>query len=217
MDFDFTSDINKNYQEAMNYKSIDRLMVQVGWAHLAAIIVLAVLASVIKIADYYPSPLAWRVISQPEAIGAILIALVATLALALLRGRLENHYAWRIFVILILNIYSYLLVFLSGGSIEMHFHFFIVLIAISLYYDWRLAWVSLVSVALHHGILNYVAPTWVYFYGRNDVAVVAHAIPVLVAVILITILCQNNRAAVVSLMLTQKQKGTEEFLRKTKG
>src|SRR3989338_6074178 len=69
----------------------------------------------------------------------------------------------------------------------------------SIFWGWRLGWIMLVLVGLHHGILNYVAPTWVYFYGRNDFAVVAHALPVLVAVIFTTILAENNRKSILEL------------------
>jgi methyl-accepting chemotaxis protein len=65
-------------------------------------------------------------------------------------------------------------VLISGGSIEMHFHFFMIMAVLVVYSDWRLGWLVLVLTALHHVILNYVRPDWVYFYGRNDFAIVAH-------------------------------------------
>jgi ABC-type multidrug transport system fused ATPase/permease subunit len=116
-----------------------------------------------------------------------------------MRGRISNHYVWRILITFALTIYSYLFVFISGGSIEMHFHFFMIVALLIVYADWRLGWILLVLTGLHHVILNYFEPGWVYFYGRNDFAVVSHAVPVLVAVIFTTILTQNSRRVLVAL------------------
>src|SRR3989344_3536492 len=57
----------------------------------------------------------------------------------------------------------------------------------------------LVLVALHHCILNNTAANWEYFYGRNDFAVVSHALPVLMQVIFTTVLCVNQRKSVQAL------------------
>ncbi len=193
---DFLSDINKDYAAAMNYDSADRFIVAVLWWHLAFFAALAFTNSVLQLARYFPSPFAYRVISLPEAAGAMLIALAATLSSAWLRGKLKNHYAWRINATLNLTAYSYLFVFISGGSIEMHFHFFIIMALLVVYADWRLGWIVLVLTALHHGVLNYVEPQWVYFYGENDVSVIAHALPVLGTAIFTTRLCQNHRKSI---------------------
>jgi|CXWL01.1.fsa_nt_gi GAF domain-containing protein len=193
---DFLSDINKDYAAAMNYGSADRFIVAVLWWHLAFFAALAFTNSVLQLARHFPSPFAYRVISLPEAAGAMLIALAATLSSAWLRGKLKNHYAWRINTTLNLTAYSYLFVFISGGSIEMHFHFFIIMALLVVYADWRLGWIVLVLTALHHGILNYVEPQWVYFYGENDVSVIAHALPVLGTAIFTTRLCQNHRKSI---------------------
>src|SRR5579859_4628677 len=112
-----------------------------------------------------------------------MIAFLAAGVPTVLWGRLSNHYVWRLIMSAALTVYSYLFVFMSGGSIEMHFHFFMVMALITVYSDWRLGWLVFVLTVLHHGILNYVAPTWVYSYGRNDIAVVAHALPVLATAI----------------------------------
>ena len=146
----------------------------------------------------------WRFPLTTAAVG---LALVAAIIPALLIGRIHNHYVWRIVVTVALVIYSYLFVFISGGSIEMHFHFFIVASLLVIYSDWRLGWILLVLTGLHHGILNYVEPGWVYYYGRNDFSVVAHAIPVLAAVIFTTYLCRNGRNTV--LALKDSKKGLE--------
>lgn len=199
MALDFTTDINRDYTEAMDYPRTDRLMVKILWWHLGFFTVTALLNSVFRVADKYPSPLSWRVISLQEAAIALAIAAAATIIPYLLRGKLKNHYAWRMLVTTCLTIFSYLFVFISGGSIEMHFHFFMMISLLIIYADWRLGWILLVLTGLHHGILNYLQPGWVYFYGRNDFAVIAHALPVLAAVIFTTIITYNSRNVLVGL------------------
>jgi PAS domain S-box-containing protein len=194
---DFHSDINREYAHAMNYGDVDRFIVKILWWHLAATVMLGVANSVFQLAAFYPSPFAWRVISPTEAAGALGVGLAAALLPTIGRRVLTNHYAWRVLVSGALTTYSYLFVFLSGGSIEMHFHFFMVLALLVVYYDWRLGWIVLGLTALHHGVLNYIAPHWVYFYGRNDLAVVAHALPVTATALFTSLLCRNNRRALV--------------------
>jgi hypothetical protein len=179
MNLDFTSDINKEYAAAMNYGGVDRFMVAILWWHFGAITLLTFTNSFLKLASYFPSPFAWRVIGLREALGAILVGWSAALIPALLRGKIRDHYVWRVLVTVALTTYSYLFVFVSGGSIEMHFHFFMIMALLVIYSDWRLGWIVLVLTALHHVILNYLQPQWVYFYGRNDFSVVAHIIPVM--------------------------------------
>lgn len=101
--------------------------------------------------------------------------------------------SWRVLVSLTITVFSYLFVFVSGGAIEMHFIFFVIIAMMAVYSDWRLGWIMLAAVGLHHLVLNYLAPSWVYYYGRNDIAVIAHAVPVLVIVGFTSILCRNNR------------------------
>jgi PAS domain S-box-containing protein len=84
----------------------------------------------------------------------------------------------------------------------MHFHFFIVMALLVIYSDWRLGWLVLVLTSLHHTILNYVQPTWVYSYGRNDLSIIAHGVPVLVMAIFTTRLCETQRSAVEALAKT---------------
>ena len=208
MRIDFISDINKGYESALRYEATDRFILRVLWGHFVAFTLLAFANSVIKLASFYPSPLAWRVVTIPEAIATVLIALAVTLIPAFLAGTIQNHYLWRIFVAAALSVYSYLLVFISGGSIEMHFHFFIVILLLVVFADWRLGWIVAVLTVLHHTILNYVEPGWVYFYGRNDFSVIAHSVPVLVAVIFATVLCETARQSIVS--LKEAQKGLED-------
>ncbi len=204
MKIDFINDINKGFEAALGYSEVDNFMMKVLWWHLGVFTALAAANAFLKVAEFYPNPFAWRVITQTEAVVAVLLALAATLIPALVRGRIKNHYLWRIVVTVAFLIYSYLLVFISGGAIEMHFHFFIVAALIVMYADWRLGWILLVLTGLHHGILNYVEPGWVYFYGRNDFSVISHAIPVLVAVIFTTKLCEVIRGGVMALDLTNR-------------
>ncbi|MEK7546892.1 MAG: PAS domain S-box protein [Patescibacteria group bacterium] len=199
MNIDFITDINKGLEDSLNYKKVDNFIVKILWWHLGVFALVAFLNAVVKLASFYPSPLAWRVISIPEAIVTVLIAAMATLITTLLKGNIQNHYLWRIVVTVAIVIYSYLFVFISGGSIEMHFHFFIVAALLIIFADWRLGWILLVLTALHHGILNYIQPGWVYYYGRNDLSVIAHALPVLAAVIFTTIISINSRETVFNL------------------
>ena len=204
MRLDFHSDINREYARAMNYDAVDRFIVKILWWHLAATVMLGVVNSVFQLAAFYPSPFAWRVIGPTEAAGALGVGLAAALLPTIGRRVITDHYVWRVLVSGALTTYSYLFVFLSGGSIEMHFHFFMVLALLVVYYDWRLGWIVLGLTALHHGVLNYLAPHWVYFYGRNDLAVVAHALPVTATAVFTSLLCRNNRRALVVLEDTRQ-------------
>src|SRR5712671_5903776 len=62
MNLDFRSDINKEYAAAMNYGGVDRFIVTILWWHFGAIILLTVTNSFLKLASYFPSPFAWRVL-----------------------------------------------------------------------------------------------------------------------------------------------------------
>ena len=204
MKIDFIPDINRGHEAAMGYGATDRFIVKVLWWHLGTFTLLVFLNAVVKLGALYPSPLAWRVIGIPEAIVAFGIAALAALVPIFLAGKIHNHYVWRVVVTTALTVYSYLLVFVSGGSIEMHFHFFIIAALLVVYADWRLGWILFVLTGLHHGILNYVEPGWLYFYGRNDFSVIAHAVPVLVMVIFTTYLCNAFRNSVLGLKEAQK-------------
>jgi len=205
MKFDFVTDINRDYAAVMHYDAVDRFLVKVLWWHFGFAALMAFTNSALRLAQRYPSPFSWRVLSAPEAVTATLIAFIAAVVPTLVRGEIENHYIWRIIVSVAFTVYSYLFVFMSGGSIEMHFHFFMVMALLTVYADWRLGWIVLVLTALHHGILNYVAPQWVYFYGRNDLAVAAHALPVAATAIFTSLLCVNHRQSVAALDATREK------------
>ena len=205
MRLDLVTDINRDYAAAMNYGTIDRYLVRILWWHAGFVVLMAVANSYLRMPLYAPSPFSWRLLSGWEAAAATLFGIAAAAVPALVRGKIENHYVWRIVVSVAFTTYSYLLVFLSGGSIEMHFHFFMVLALLTVYNDWRLSWIVLVLTALHHGILNYVAPTWVYYYGRNDLSVIAHAIPVAATALFTSLLCTNNRRSVLLLEASRRE------------
>lgn len=201
---DFVSDINEKFSQALAYPKIDKYMIKVLWWHFGVFALLVFTNTILKIAQKYPNPFSWRVITPTEAIYGLMIALVATLLPTILKGKIKNHYFWRIIITMALLFYSYLFVFISGGSIEMHFHFFIIAALIVMYADWRLGWILLLFTGIHHGVLNYFQPGWVYFYGRNDFSVISHAIPVLIMVIFTTVLCEIIRGGVMSLDLSNK-------------
>ena len=205
MRLDFVTDINRDYAASMNYVAIDRYLVSILWWHAGFVALMAFANSVLRMALYAPSPFSWRLLGGGEAAVATLLGIAAAAVPALVRGKIENHYVWRIVASLAFTTYSYLFVFLSGGSIEMHFHFFMVLALLTVYNDWRLGWIVLLLTALHHGILNYVAPSWVYYYGRNDLSVVAHAIPVAATTIFTSLLCSNNRRSVLMLEASRRE------------
>lgn len=204
---DFISDINEKFATSLGYPEVDRYMIKALWWHLAIFIVLVFTNSFLKIdglqfPEKYPNPFGWRAINPTEGIYSLVLAFIAVLIPVLVKGKIKNHYIWRIIVTLAFLIFSYLFVFISGGSIEMHFHFFIVAALIVMYADWRLGWILLLFTGLHHGILNYIQPGWVYFYGRNDLAVISHAIPVLVMVIFTTAIAEIIRGGIMAIELT---------------
>jgi two-component system, sensor histidine kinase and response regulator len=218
-----TADINERYAVALNYRQIDRFMVQVLWWHFLAIGLLTLGNTVFRLGVYFPSPFSWRVPTLEEGAVTIVLGLVASAIPGGLYGRMRNHYAWRVLLSVSFTAYSYLFVFISGGSIEMHFHFFMIMALLVMYSDWRLGWLVLVLTALHHGVLNYLQPSWVYFYGRNDFAIVAHGLPVAVMALFTTRLCQTQRQSVAILEETRrvqeedllKRREAEETLRES--
>jgi len=203
MKIDFTTDINLSYETALNYKAIDRFVVKVLWVELPVFGLLVFTNSVLKLAASHPGPLGWRVISPYEAILAMAVALVATLVPTLLKGRIRNHYLWRVIVTVALAMYSYLFVFVGGGSIEMHFHFFIVVILLAVYADWRLGWLLLFLLALYRGILDYAQPDWVFELGKNNTSTFTMYFSVFVAVVFSTIICNRYRESIVVLKRSQ--------------
>ena len=96
MAIDFISDINKDLGADLAYPKVDRFLMNVLWWHFGTLVLLVFLNAVLKIAAFYPSPLSWRVVSIPEGIVTVIIALVATLLPMLLKGKFSNHYVWRV-------------------------------------------------------------------------------------------------------------------------
>lgn len=194
MKIDFISDINKDNYYVLGYDMVDKLMVKFAWwsAALFALYSLAVYA--LAPAKLYPSPFSWRIVTVTEMLWVIVLGFLAAVLMHVMRGKFKNHYLWRFIATNLLFMYPYLVVYISGGSIEWHFHFFVTFAVITLWADWRLGWWAILAVALHHGILNYVSPYWVYFYGRNDIAFLSHAVIVLFMAIVTTIICERMKA-----------------------
>lgn len=205
MKLDFFSDINKENYHVLDYDRIDRWLITFSWGNALFLIAYSFMIYLLAPASFYPNPFSWRLVSLPEVLIVSVLALLTAATVHLLRGRLQNHYVYRFLMANALMMFSYLVVFISGGSIEWHFHFFVMFAALALYSDWRLGWWAIIAVAAHHGILNFVSPTWVYFYGRNDVAFVAHALIVLFMAIVTTKISENNRELATASRLLGKE------------
>src|SRR6185295_9397267 len=218
-----TADINERYAVALNYRQIDRFMIQVLWWHFAFLVFLTLGNTLFRLGLYFPSPFSWPVPTPAERAVTLALRLLASSIPRGLHARPHNHSARRVLLSVSFTVHSYLLVFISGGSIEMHFHFFMIMALLVMYSDWRLGWFVLVLTALHHGVLNYLQPSWVYFYGRNDFAIVAHGLPVGVMALFTTRLCQSQRQSVAILEETRrvqeedllKRREAEETLRES--
>ena len=205
MKIDIISDINKEHYYSLHYPEVDRFLVKILWAHFALISLYALWVYFFQPAQTYPSPLSWGLISFQATAWVVVLGFLAALVPWMLRGKLQNHYYYRLLVTNCLFAFSYLIVFDTGGSIEAHFHFFIVLALLAIYYDWRLGWLAVLVVGAHHGILNFVAPHWVYYYGQNNLAVLSHALPVAIAALYLTWITENGRRSVETLDKDNKE------------
>jgi signal transduction histidine kinase len=206
----FFLDINVDEAEALHYQGTDRLVIRVLWGYFLALLLLVWLDAGVRLPDYYPSPFGWRAINSLEGSLALGLALFLTVGMVRLAGKLANHYLWRIMLTIVLTIYSYLFVFVSGGAIEMHFNFFIVMAFLVSYADWRLGWWVFFLTTIAHGVMDFFAPSWVYFYGRNDLAMPVHAIILLSMAVFTTILARNYRETVMALQMAKRR--NDEFL-----
>lgn len=206
----FTRDINEGHEDALRYPKLDNFTIKVLWWNFWVFAIFVFAASYLELANYIESPFAWRVISFPEANIALLIGIIAVALPLYLKGTFKKHYYYRLLITVCLTVFSYLFVFITGGAIEAHFHFFIVIGFVAAYADWRLGWLILFLTLAHHTILDFVAPTWVFFYGENWLSPLAHGIPVLAAVLLTTVVSNTQREA----LLAQKEleRRREEFI-----
>lgn len=193
MKIDFLSDINKENYYVLDYDRVDNYMIKANWISAVGLTLYSFVIYFLAPAKYYPNPFTWRIVDLSEVFWVMALAFITAAIVTVLRGRFKDHYLYRFIMANALMMYSYLVVFISGGSIEWHFHFFVMFALLVLYADWRLGWWAIIAVALHHGILNFISPTWVYFYGRNDVAFIAHAFLVLLMAIVTTKLSENYR------------------------
>ena len=120
-----------------------RGIVRVLWAHVPAILVLAVVHGngvLHGVAEVIP------------------VAVLATLAWAARR----QHRLGGVIAAVGLVTCSAEMVHLSDGLIEMHFHFFVVVGLVTLYQDWRPFLSAIGFVVVHHGVVGALAPEAVY-------------------------------------------------------
>lgn len=213
MYLDFFKDINANNKVALDYNVADAFIVDFSWWNASVLSAYAGALYFLQPAATFPSPFAWRVVSLLEVVAVICMAWIACVLIAVARISLRNHYLWRVIATNLLFVFSYLFIYISGGAIEWHFHFFIVLATLVVWADWRLGWIGVVAVALHHSVLNFIAPHWVYHYGRHDVAYLMHALLVLAMVVVTTLLSEKMRLGTIG--GTRKQEhavGLKEIL-----
>ena len=196
MKLDFFSDINRETYKELDYNDTDKFMIKILWWHFFVLTIGVLSIFLFKPALYFQSPLSYKILTLNETISVIALGLLTSFVMTLLHNRLNNHYHYRLLMTTALIMYSYLIVFTTGGAIEAHFHFFVIFALLCVYYDWRLGWVATVMTSLHHAILNYAAPNWLYFYGRNDFSIISHAAPVILAVLFTTKICENGRKSI---------------------
>jgi hypothetical protein len=173
--------MESDHAQHFGYERTDRLMRAILFWHAVAIVLWAGIIYLLKPAEYYPSPFSWRDLSGGEVLAAISIAVLAAVIPWLLRASIRDRFIYQILVTCALSVMSFTIVFITGGAIEAHFHIFAVLTVITLYYDQRLAWTVLGLVVVHRVLFNAIDPLWLYNYGRNDMALVAHTFFVLLA------------------------------------
>lgn len=196
MQIDFSTDINKSNYFNLNYRKIDDLMIKIIWFQFLLITFWVWMVEALQPSVKHPGPFSWRIVGPHEAIIVTIIGLIAALIPTLLNSKLKNHYQYRILVILVMFIQSYLLIFFTGGSIEAHFLILVILLLINMYYDWRLVWIGVFLTGIHHGILNFIQPNWVFFYEQNNSAVFAHVLYVVFLAVFATWVCENGRKSV---------------------
>ncbi|HWG91348.1 MAG TPA: PAS domain S-box protein [Candidatus Thermoplasmatota archaeon] len=190
-------DLNEPYEEEMRYRSLDRISLTLLWANLALLCLLLGYGTLLRGAQWSPSPLGWRVLSTGEALGALLVGLLACTAATLTRGRLRPHYAYRVLLTACFITFSALHVLVTGGALEWHFHFFIVLGYLTIYGDWRLGWIGLALTGLHHAAFSAIDPQWVYVQGETLVTTLVHALLLGGMAVAATILCRSHRSNLV--------------------
>ncbi|HVM44384.1 MAG TPA: ATP-binding protein [Candidatus Thermoplasmatota archaeon] len=201
----FVEDITRDHHDALRYRERDRLVLRVLYAHLAGFLVLlALVGPLVALPATAAGPFGWRVLSWTEVAGAGLLAALAALLPPLLHGRLRQHYGWRVLTTVALATFSYLFIFASGGSIEMHFHFFIVLALVAMWADWRLGWIVLGLTLVHHLVLGAYAPGWVYQHEAAPASVLAHGVPLLLTVAVLTVLAEQQRRTVGELRASEQ-------------
>src|SRR5258706_1932971 len=90
-----TADINERYAVALNYRQIDRFMIQVLWWHVAFLVFLTLGNTLFRLGLYFPSPFSWRVSTLVEGAGIIALGLLASSFAACLYRPIHYQYVWR--------------------------------------------------------------------------------------------------------------------------
>src|SRR5258706_15462002 len=111
-----TADINERYAVALNYRQIDRFMIQVLWWHVAFLVFLTLGNTLFRLGLYFPSPFSWRVPTLEEGAVTISPRLLATSIPGGFHGPIHNHYVGRGLLPLPFALPPSLLPFCTGGS-----------------------------------------------------------------------------------------------------
>ncbi len=193
-------DINSDYHNDFNYDKTDRLLISILWVHFFVIAAGALAIYFFEFSRFYPSPFSWSILSVFDVKVALISALVAALMPTMLRGKLKNHYLYRLIMLSAYMIFSFLLILVGGGSIEMHFYLFGIWTLLTLYCDQRLIWIGFIMMLIHHIVLNHTFPEWLSQYGRNDLALVAYIAFSLPAAFFSAWIAENGRRAVHSVI-----------------
>src|SRR5258706_2206061 len=89
-----TADINERYAVALNYRQIDRFMIQVLWWHVAFLVFLTLGNTLFRLGLYFPSPFSWRVATPDDGAGTLPLGLLARSHSRGLHGRIHHHHVW---------------------------------------------------------------------------------------------------------------------------
>ena len=200
----FLEDINRAYYRDFSYARVDGLLVKILWWHFVVLLLGTLFIYYFQPASFYPSPFSWRILSTFDVIFSIGAALLAALIPTILRGRLKNHYHYRLVMLAAYMLFSFLLILVSGGSTEMHFYLFGIWALLTLYCDWRLIWIGFALMLVHHVVLNFTISQWLFQYGENNLALLAYVLFTLPAAIFTARIAQNGRRAVVAMAEANK-------------
>jgi hypothetical protein len=170
------TDTTLSHHEDLHYTSIDTWLTVILWIHAFVVVLCTFTIFWLQPSHLYPTPFSWDVLSALELQVLTVGSFVAALLPTLLRGRVRNHYLYRLIMMGSYMLFSFLLVMMSGGSTEMHFYLFGIWALLTLYGDERLIWIGFLLMLVHHVILNFAMPEWLYQYGRNDLSLISYVL-----------------------------------------